>query len=382
VKLEARDIRRTFLSFIGPYVLGLSRQRAFGLTPWAMIRVLAARESSSQRAEAPSFDADAAVGRFAPHYAKHIRPHVLELERRRTIALGTCKRRLRVFVPVVGVAVLILIWAWVSPPAELLRNRQSLEVVTFVVAAAAVGVWLWISLAAADYVGEYKSKIFPKIFAYFGEDYEFDPDGEIPVNLLAPSLIVPGCDYVDMEDHVKGTYKGVTLEIVEASLAKRRGHGKHSRVKEVFRGIFILLSVHKEFAGTTIVVSDQGVLGNLLSGRFKRRSLENVKLEDPVFEKLFEVYSTDQIEARYLLTVTFMERLLELAAVYTGKVQCSFYQHGLLIRIETKKSYFETGPIYQSVEENIVRDIRTVVAEMALIFQIVDTLKLDLDVGL
>ena len=37
-----------------------------------------------------------------------------------------------------------------------------------------------------------------------------------------------------------------------------------------------------------------------------------MKLENPDFEKTFDVYSTDQIEARYLLSPSMMERLLAL----------------------------------------------------------------------
>jgi len=40
--------------------------------------------------------------------------------------------------------------------------------------------------------------------------------------------------------------------------------------------------------------------------------MKRVGLVDPVFEKIFEAYGTDQVEARYLLTPTFMQRLVRL----------------------------------------------------------------------
>jgi hypothetical protein len=42
--------------------------------------------------------------------------------------------------------------------------------------------------------------------------------------------------------------------------------------------------------------------------------MEPVRLEDPRFEGQYEVYSTNQIEARALLTPAFMERFMALAA--------------------------------------------------------------------
>jgi hypothetical protein len=39
---------------------------------------------------------------------------------------------------------------------------------------------------------------------------------------------------------------------------------------------------------------------------------ERVRLEDPVFEKVYEVYGTDQVAARALLNPAFMEKMLKL----------------------------------------------------------------------
>ena len=65
---------------------------------------------------------------------------------------------------------------------------------------------------------------------------------------------------------------------------------------------------------------------------------EVVRLEDPVFDKLFNVYSNDQIEARYLLTTTFMERLIEVEKAFgSQKIECSFYKQSLVMAIHLKK---------------------------------------------
>ena len=83
--------------------------------------------------------------------------------------------------------------------------------------------------------------------------------------------------------------------------------------------------MNKRFKGKTVVRKDSGIIGNWFKKKFS--SLKNVKLEDPNFEKMFEVYSDDQVESRYLLTVTFMERLKELAETFvrglTGAIKQS-----------------------------------------------------------
>ena len=113
----------------------------------------------------------------------------------------------------------------------------------------------------------------------------------------------------------------------------------------------------------------------------KSTSLKKVKLEDPNFEKMFEVYSDDQVEARYLLTVTFIERLKELVENFGGKsIQCCFYNNKLLMMIPIEKDLFETGSIYEA--EDFIDDSKSLLKELSLIFNIIDTLKLKMKINL
>ena len=65
---------------------------------------------------------------------------------------------------------------------------------------------------------------------------------------------------------------------------------------------FLKFQMYNNFKCKT-VVSD---------GTAKTKGLKEVILEDPEFKNIWAVHSDDQVEARYLLTVTFMERLKEL----------------------------------------------------------------------
>ena len=64
----------------------------------------------------------------------------------------------------------------------------------------------------------------------------------------------------------------------------------------------------------TAVIADQGALGNFWD-RTTGVKRERVALEDPVFEKIYEVYGTDQVAARALLHPAFMERMLALGGL-------------------------------------------------------------------
>lgn len=75
--------------------------------------------------------------------------------------------------------------------------------------------------------------------------------------------------------------------------------------RDIFKGLFFSADFNKHFHGRTRVRAGKaGILSGLFGGV--------VKLEDPHFSRYFTVTSTDQVEARYLLTPRMMERLLEL----------------------------------------------------------------------
>jgi hypothetical protein len=52
-------------------------------------------------------------------------------------------------------------------------------------------------------------------------------------------------------------------------------------------------------------------------------NLEKVKLESIDFENRFIVYSNDQVEARYILTPSFMERLVKLEKMMGDEISFS-----------------------------------------------------------
>lgn len=306
---------------------------------------------------------------FAPHYETFIRPLVDQFEARRVAAVKRSRGRFFIFLPV---AALIIAGA-----LALLAWSAQFGIAFGVLGV--LGLWIWVHRPIGAYKSSVKAEIYPEIFKFFGDEFVYLEDGPLSVSSLKPSGIIPSYDNAHVEDYVRGSYKDVGLELTEAKLTETRGSGKNRHTVTVFRGIFVLFSANKNFSGQTIVRKDSGRIGNWLRDKFNK--LENVALEDPEFEKQFEVYSDDQIEARYLLTPSFMERLLSLSRLFRGSgVQCSFYDNRLLLMIVSTHDRFETGSAFAPA--TFVAEINTILEEMSLIFQMVDTLKLNERTGL
>lgn len=100
---------------------------------------------------------------------------------------------------------------------------------------------------------------------------------------------------------------------------------------------------------------------------------KNVALEDVVFDKNWDVEATDQIEARYVLTPAFMERILEVKRRFKGnKIEFSFWKNKVLIAVHTNKDMFETTSLFTSALN--YRKMQKVVAQFYSVFSVADVL--------
>jgi hypothetical protein len=93
-------------------------------------------------------------------------------------------------------------------------------------------------------------------------------------------------------------------------------------------------------------------------------------LVDPKFERLFEVWGTDQTEARYLVHPVMMERLMELEAALHGKrIRCAFEGGDLLIAVEGG-NLFEPGDLFKPLVDPA--RARRILDEIAGVVKVMD----------
>jgi hypothetical protein len=81
-----------------------------------------------------------------------------------------------------------------------------------------------------------------------------------------------------------------------------------------------------------------------------------VRLEDPEFEKLFAVYSTDQIEARYLLSPSLMQRLVDFTKKARRETFVSLINDKIYIAIKYDEDLFEPKLFKTMVDFTPVRE--------------------------
>lgn len=183
--------------------------------------------------------------------------------------------------------------------------------------------------------------------------------------------LVPSFARSKFEDLFSGHYKNSAFELYEGHLEQRHTDSKgRTRYTTVFRGQLIRMHFPREFLGVTIVRRDAGVFNVFGGGKVEGRKLERVGLVDSRLEKAFEVWGTDQVEARYLLHPVMMERFLELETKLHGKrLRCAFEGGDCLVAVEGG-NLFEPGDLFKPLVDPA--RARRIVTEISGVFGVMD----------
>lgn len=154
-----------------------------------------------------------------------------------------------------------------------------------------------------------KQNVVSKILALYGNIYFAGKKDVIQASEIRQMGLFPRFTSKVDDDIVIGVHKNCNFVICETCMQHTEGSGKNKRTVTDFKGLIIKVQMNKNFSGQTVV----GFKGEINK---PNRNFEQVELESVNFMKGRYVYSTDQIEARYILTTAFMERIKALGEVF------------------------------------------------------------------
>ena len=149
---------------------------------------------------------------------------------------------------------------------------------------------------------------------------------------------------------------------------------KHLTSKS-FNGVFIELDMNKKFEGQTFILEKDNIKDNLTLSK----TYEKVNLEDSEFAQEFCVYSQNQIEARYILTTSMIDRLKKLKEIYKAEyIRAAFKDEKIIIMIQTGRDMFQMAGKSQITKETFIQ----LFDEITSVLDIIDILKLNEKLGL
>jgi len=246
-----------------------------------------------------------------------------------------------------------------------------LPVVAIIIAIAGFGIIGWGNMGITKLAGEAKSLIVEPIARQLDLSFVPAPGTCESIYRHKEVGVVPGWDRSKYEDLVTGKRGIVDFELFEAHLEEKRtttdskGRTQTTWVT-VFRGQCLRLDFHKTFYGRTLVTRDSGFFNRFGGGK----GMQRAGLEDPKFEKIFEVYTTDQVESRYLLTPDLMQKLVDLEDVFRGgKLKAAFDGGEMLITVQGG-NLFEPGSMFKPLDS--ADRVQELLKDFAAVFGIID----------
>ena len=234
-----------------------------------------------------------------------------------------------------------------------------------------------------------KTDVYTRLFKLLGLDYrkaafpEFENYKNAILKHISDKFISKNksinirffTHYMKFEDGISGVFKDIPFQLADATII-RQCEFKKNEQKAVFKGLLLAVKLNKSIKTETVIKSDNFKLFKI--------NKDIINLEDNEFNKKFKVLADDEVESRYLLTTSFMERLKNFHKSRKDKTiiffdnSCSESKN-MFILTNTGKDNFEI-PFNKSVLNE--KYYYNLLKELVDMLEIAVALKLEQNIGL
>lgn len=207
------------------------------------------------------------------------------------------------------------------------------------------------------------------------ENVEYNPFGRLPDKLVKGAGMVFPFEYdsVRGSDYIKGSYKGLDVELSDVELYHVVSHYDEEtqqwrdEEQKVFMGQWLVCDFGKELSGEVHLSANERALR-------RQHKNDSVEMENERFNDRFLVTAQEAQEAYYILTPHMMEYILTAAGKAGGEVYMAFLRGGKLhVAVKTGRDFFELG----KSEANVERLRQKFLGELHWFTDIIDELRLE-----
>jgi len=140
-----------------------------------------------------------------------------------------------------------------------------------------------------------------------------------------------------------------------------------------FRGMYCWANFNKKLTTRTIVIPNSLTTRLDRFASFNFKDDEKIALEDARFNSHFSVYSPDQIESRYVLSSSVMEKITTLKERFNRNIMLSFINNKVFLAVENPNGIFS----FPSGKLDSIEIIEELIAEIHTAQSMVTELKLN-----
>lgn len=172
-----------------------------------------------------------------------------------------------------------------------------------------------------------------------------------------------------VNDLITGEYHGVRFSQFDASSSTTTGSGDDRSTTYHFVGQVYAFDFIKKTNSTHRLVSTKRFSQ---FGKSKTKGVQSITFEDERFNKAFKSYSNDELEAFYIFTPHFMERMMSLSNKLNVGFTVVIKESTLFLSLYTNKDSHEPK-LFGKIDERYLAEINQ---SISLIEEIVDELEL------
>ncbi|MBE8723507.1 DUF3137 domain-containing protein [Flavobacterium hungaricum] len=221
-----------------------------------------------------------------------------------------------------------------------------------------IGIVMYFRIAedAVEYKSSFKRNVVGAALKGINETLTITPQSGLPeYEFISSDLFSTEPDRYKTEDMIGGVNEKTSFYFAEVhaeyKTEKQNNNRTETEWQDIFKGIIFVADFNKNFEVSTVVRPKN--FGNSVRSWFSKNvfnvnSSAIVQLENTDFNNTFVTYSSDQIEARYILTPALMERILDLNSKSDATISLSFIASKMYIAFPLDHNYFE-APIHQTL---------------------------------
>ena len=226
-------------------------------------------------------------------------------------------------------------------------------------------------LAFSDLKIDFKKQVVSALIKQFNPHINYEPYNHIKKEIFKGSnLFRSRVTSFKGEDFVSGKIGDTEFQFSELSATKKSGKNRVT----VFKGIFIEADFHKHFHSETYI-KPETLLKNIGLDKKRWAGADLTHFENGEFEEEFRVFSTNEQDARYILSPNMMERILQLRRKFGSDVSISFRGSKMYIAISTgNMNLFDK---HTKSEMDAERTYDLVSEEVDFVLSIIDDLNLN-----
>ena len=213
-----------------------------------------------------------------------------------------------------------------------------------------------ISDTIKTYRYRFKQEVLGAALKAVDQNLTFDHENGISeTEFINSQLFTTSPDRYHTEDLISGKDEKTSFCFAEVhaeyQTETQTKNGRQVHWHDILKGIIFIADFNKNFNGRTVVRPKD--LGSSIGAWFSKNvysfsDKEVVQLENDYFNKNFVTHSTDQVEARYILTPAMMEKISELNDRSAYCVSLSFIGSSVYIAFPLNNNYFEP-PVFKTL---------------------------------